>query len=553
MHIIQLDRITVNHAGRDILRDFTWAIGDRDRCGLVGPNGAGKSSLLKVIAGQIQPTTGVVATLRGAQIGYLPQDVELPPGCTLLEAALRPPPRLAEAEARLEAAEARLGRPDIYNYPDRLERALNDHEQALAAFERLGGARHRSRVLEALHALGFGPEDFDRPAETLSGGQKKLALLARLAVEQPALLLLDEPDNHLDLRAKAHLGRFIRDYAGAVVLVSHDRYLLDEAVIGIAELADGRLTLYAGGYSAYAIERELARQRQQQLYIAQQKRIQQIEAAIHEWEQKARADLNERFARQARSRRRMLERMEARGEIVARVSEHRPLDLQFDGWRGSRHVLEIKRLAMAFDDNWLFLDVNLLLRHGERAGLVGPNGAGKSVLFKLILGELEPLAGEIRLGPSVRVGYYSQEHQTLGDWLARTPLDLVRHLKPMSEGDGVAFLVKMLFRYEQTRQPIGTLSGGERSRLQLAGLMLQQPNLLLLDEPTNNLDIPSVEALERALDDFEGALLVISHDRMFLDRVVDQIVELENGALTAYPGGYSDYLAYKAGRAESQR
>ncbi|MBN1565382.1 MAG: ABC-F family ATP-binding cassette domain-containing protein, partial [Anaerolineae bacterium] len=212
------------------------------------------------------------------------------------------------------------------------------------------------------------------------------------------------------------------------------------------------------------------------------------------------------------------------------------------GWRGSTKTLEITDLTMAFDDDILFMDLNLLIRHGERVGLIGPNGVGKSVLFHLILGELEPVAGEIVVGPSTRIGYYAQEHQTLALWLDRTPLDLVRDTVPRSEESAVALLLKFLFTYEQTRQPIRTMSGGERSRLQLACLMLQQPNLLLFDEPTNNLDIPSMEVLEQALEDFEGALLVISHDRYFLDQTVDRLVELDDGGLQSYLGGYTDYL-----------
>jgi ATP-binding cassette, subfamily F, member 3 len=328
-----------------------------------------------------------------------------------------------------------------------------------------------------------------------------------------------------------------------VIVVSHDRYLLDEVATQIAELADGRLTLYKGNYTAYTTERELRRLRQQQAYTAQQKEITHIEEAIKRFEHWASIVVDERHIRQARSRRKMLDRMEANGEIIEKVVERRQMDLQLDGWRGSTKALEIKRLSMAFGDDLLFMDLNLLLLHGERVGLIGPNGAGKSVLFRLILGELEPLDGIIKLGPSIRIGYYSQEHQTLTPWLQRTPIERIRDMAPMNEGDTVAFLGKFLFSYEQTRQQIGTLSGGERSRLQLACLMLDKPNLLLLDEPTNNLDIPSAEALEHALDDFEGSILVISHDRYFLDQVVDQVVELDHSMLRRFQGGYTDYLA----------
>ncbi len=542
MHIINIDHITVNHAGREIFRDLTWAIGDRDRIGLVGPNGAGKSSLLKAIAGEVRLDTGAVGIQRGIRVGYLPQDVHPPAGRTLIDEAMTPPPELAAVEADLSRIETTLSDPSVYNDERKLARALERQERVLLEYERLGGPRHAARVKELLSRLGFTFGDYNLPTETLSGGQKKLAALVRLAAQQPEVLLLDEPDNHLDLSAKRGLESFIRDYPGAVIIVSHDRYLLDEVVTHIAELDSGKLTAFPGNYTAYANELALRRLRQQQMYIAQQKRIAQVEAFIHEAEQKAKADLNERHARQAASRRKMLARMEEKGEVIERVVDKRKMDLQFDGWRGSTKALEAVKLAMGFDDDLLFLDVNLLVRHGERVGLIGPNGAGKSVLFKLILGELEPLSGTVKIGPNSRIGYYSQEHQTLSAWLGRSPLDLVRDIKPMPEGDAVAFLLKFLFKYEQLRMPIGGFSGGERSRLQLACLMLQNPNLLLLDEPTNNLDIPSVEVLESALEDFEGAILAISHDRYFLDRVVDRVEELDNGALRAYPGGYSDYL-----------
>ena len=219
------------------------------------------------------------------------------------------------------------------------------------------------------------------------------------------------------------------------------------------------------------------------------------------------------------------------------------MSLELEGWRGSEKALEIEDLAMGFGDELLFVGVDLLIRHGERVGLIGANGSGKSVLFRLVLGQLEALEGSVRVGPSTKIGYYAQEHETLADWLDRTPLALVRDVAPMFEGAAVAFLLKFSFSYEQLRQPIRTMSGGERSRLQLACLMLAKPNLLLLDEPTNNLDIPSAEVLEAALEDFEGAILVISHDRYFLDRVVDRVAALEDASLCRYDGGYTDYAA----------
>ncbi len=542
MHIINIDRLTINHAGREIFRDLTWAISDRERTGFVGPNGAGKSSLLKALAGVYQPDGGTINPLRGVRVGYLPQEVDLTAGRTLWEEAYTLPPELAAVEAELLRIESTLGDPAVYGDEGKLTRALTRQEKALAEYEKLGGSRHEARVKELLMRLGFTVADYDLATESLSGGQKKLARLVRLAIEQPDLLLLDEPDNHLDLDAKRQLEGFIRDYPGGVIIVSHDRYLLDEVATQIAELDNGTLTLFTGNYSLYATEVELRRLRQQQMYAAQQKKIQQIEANIKLWLEKAAADLNERYARQAHSRQKMLDRMEANGEVIERVQDRKRMDLQIEGSRGSNRALELANLAMGFDDDLLFVDLNMQVWHGERVGLIGPNGAGKSVLFKLILGELEPLDGQIKIGPSSKIGYYSQEHQTLTNFLHRSPLELVRDVKPMHEGEAVAFLLKFLFKYDQLRLPISGFSGGERSRLQLACLMLQKPNLLLLDEPTNNLDIYAVEVLESALEDFEGAILTISHDRYFLDRVVDRVVELDDGSLRGYPGGYTEYL-----------
>jgi ATP-binding cassette subfamily F protein 3 len=508
----------------------------------VGPNGAGKSSLFKTIVGEVEPDEGMIVQAKGITVGYLPQEVQFTPGRTVIDEAMTPPPALAQTEAALSTIDAQLADPSVYSDPDALAQVLEQQERVLERYERLGGPSHTNTVRGLLQQLGFAPEDFDLPTEALSGGQKKLVALIRLVVETPDVLLLDEPDNHLDLAGKRRLEAYLKSYPGAVVIISHDRYLLDDVATQIAELENGTLTVYHGNYSAYVNERELRRLRQQQMYAAQQKEIQHIEEAIKRYELWAKIYENEKAARQARSRRKMLARMEANGEIIEKVTERRDMDLQLNGWRGSTKTLEITDLTMAFGDDILFLDLNLLVRHGERVGLIGPNGAGKSVLFRLILGEMDPLEGEIVVGPSARIGYYAQEHQTLVPWLERTPLDLVRDTVPRSEESAVALLLKFLFTYEQTRQPIRTMSGGERSRLQLACLMLQQPNLLLFDEPTNNLDIPSMEALERALDDFEGALLVISHDRYFLDQTVDRVVELDDGGLRSYPGGYTDYL-----------
>ncbi len=542
MHILHVNNITVNFAGRELYRDLSWVVGDRDRVGLVGPNGAGKSTLFKLLLGDIEPDRGNIRRQKGIRLGYLPQDIELPPDKTLMETALIKPSELLEVEVQLDAVEARLADPKVYGDADRLTRLLEKHEGLLAVYESMNGNRHASHVRELLAMLGFRREDDDLSTASLSGGQKKMLALVRLAVAAPDILLLDEPDNHLDVTGKRHLERFIQNYRGSVVIISHDRYLLDEVATQTVELADGKITVYHGNYSYYLNERELRRLRQQQLYVTQQKEIARLEEMIERFERWAKQVLSRKHMLAARQRRRMLEKMEERGEIIEKVADPKLMNFKVAGWRGSKKVLELEHVSMAFGDEPLFSEANLLLRHGERAGLIGPNGAGKTVLCKMILGEYEPTEGRIYVGPSIRIGYYSQEYQTLSGWLDKTPLDLIRNIQNSSESNAVTFLLRMAFQYEQVRQSIRTLSGGERSRLQLALVMLRQPNLLLLDEPTNNLDIPSVEVLEDALDEFVGTVLIISHDRYFLDQTVDRVVEIRDGELRTYAGGYTEYL-----------
>lgn len=544
MIALRLDNVAFSHPGGLQLTDLSWPIQHDARVGFVGPNGAGKSTVLKLMAGLLPLENGFVYLAKGATVSYLAQEVVLDPTHTVLAEALTASPRLAAVEADLHAIETALADPAVYGEPDALARTLDRQHRLLARWDELGGPRFENTVKATLRQLGFADRDFDLPTTVLSGGQKKLLALARLVVNQPAVLLLDEPDNHLDLAGKVYLEKFIRSYAGAVVIVSHDRYLLDEVADGIVELEGGQLSFYTGNYSAYVTERELRRLRQAQMYAAQQKEIARLEAAIARLELWAslvdpRAS-NRRHVVQARNKRRQIEQMDK----VERVSELKTMGLQLDGWRGSTKVLEIIDLVMAFDDDLVLAGVNLLLWHGDRVGLIGPNGAGKSVLLRCITGQLEPTSGVVKLGPSVRLGVYTQEHQSLD--YRKNLVQMVRDVKPMYEDEAAAFLTQFLFPWQKAKeQTVGSLSGGERSRLQMALLMLQQPNFLLLDEPTNNLDIASAEVLEQVLDRFNGTVLVISHDRYFLDKVVDRVAALEpgQGVLVEYQGGYTDYLA----------
>jgi ATP-binding cassette subfamily F protein 3 len=555
--IVNLDTIVHRYGSQSVLDGVAWEIQAGQKIGLVGPNGAGKSTLLRIIAGEIKPDSGFVYRHKETRIGYLAQEPALDPERTVWEEVMAASEDLVRVEAELRRFEARMADPDVYREEAVLERVLAAHARAQAQFEELDGYRYENRAREALRTLGLSQNDFDLPVSALSGGQKKLVGLAKLlAVGADAsspdsagrsLLLLDEPDNHLDLAGKAYLERFIDSFPGTVIIVSHDRYLLDRTVTHVAEMEDQRLVLYLGNYSAYAVEKQLRLLRQQQRYEAQQKEIARIEAAIARFEHWASLVVDERHARQARSRRKMLERME---QVEKPILERRRMGLQLNGWRGSQKVLEILDLDKVFpaplkggDEQIIMVGLSLLLWHGERVGLLGPNGAGKSVLFRCILGQEEPSRGTVRIGPSVRMGYYAQEHETLD--LDQTPIEEVRQVRPMYEQQAVRHLGRFLFPYEVVRKRVRDLSGGERSRLQLAKLMLSDANLLLLDEPTNNLDLPSCEVLENALDEFEGTVLVISHDRYFLDRVVDRIVELEDGTLAEYPGDYTYYAEHK--------
>jgi ATP-binding cassette subfamily F protein 3 len=551
MIAINLDRVSITYIAKPIFRDLSWEI-HNDRCvGLIGPNGSGKSTLLRLIAGELTSDSGYVVRQGALRIGYLPQEPRLQGNLTVWEEALTASSALLTLGHRLNQCEQQLADPTVYNNEQRLAQVLEEQARLLEEYTRLGGPGYEGRVRTVLQRVGFVSEaDLQLGVATLSGGQKKLLGLAKLLITQPSMLLLDEPDNHLDVAGKALLERLIRDHEGGVILISHDRYLLDLVVDEIVEMEDGRLTHYLGNYSEYAFEKKLRQLRQQQLFQAQQKEIERLEQSANRLLTWGRVYDNNKFIRRGKNILKRLERME---KIEQPTLERRRMGLELAGWRGSNKVLEINELDKLFlatadrADNLLLSGLNLLIRHGERVGLVGPNGSGKSVLFRLIQGQETPSGGKISIGPSVQVGYYAQEHETLV--YERTMIETVRQVMRFTESEAVAFLGKFLFTYEQARSRVGALSGGERSRLQMALLMLSKANFLLLDEPTNNLDIASAEVLEDALADFEGTVLVISHDRYFLDRVVHRIVDLVDGQLVEYTGGYSDYLAEQSRRA----
>jgi ATP-binding cassette subfamily F protein 3 len=551
MIAVNLDRVSITYVSEPVFENLSWEIQDDCRIGLVGPNGCGKSTLLRLIAGKLTSDTGFTVRRKGLTIGYLQQEPGLEPGRSVWQETLAASTELARVEMDLARIELQLAEPSVYGDQKALTRTLDHQARLLEEYQHLGGPGYEGRVSSTLRSLGFTDEDLELPVDVLSGGQKKLVGLAKLLVTQPDLLLLDEPDNHLDLDGKAFLEQFIDSYKGGVIIVSHDRYLLDLVVDEIVELEDGRLTHYPGTYSEFVVEKELRLARQQQLYQAQQKEITRLEQAAKRLMTWGSVYDNEKFIRRGQNIMKRLERME---RVERPTLERRRMGLELTGWRGSDRVLEIIDLDKAFpitnngsqarDDEMVVLaGLNLLIWQGERVGMIGPNGAGKSLLFRLILGQEQASGGQIKIGPSVKIGYYAQEHDTLD--YDMTLIDSVRQAASLSETDAVRFLGRFLFGYEQARGLVASLSGGERSRLQMAQLMLSDANFLLLDEPTNNLDIPSAEVLEEVLAEFEGTVYVISHDRYFLDRVVNRIVELDDGALSEYLGGYSDYQARK--------
>ncbi|NOT06531.1 MAG: ABC-F family ATP-binding cassette domain-containing protein [Anaerolineales bacterium] len=536
---LQLANITLVLGAKRIFENLNWEIQRGQKIGLIGANGAGKSSLFKMIEGEHSPEMGgVITRARLITTGYLSQSPELDSSLTALDAALAGNPRVAEVHAELELVENSLGDSEIYSNERKLQRALEAQHKLIEEYNALGGDSYPARVRDLLLGLGLAQSELTKPLSVLSGGQKKLVGLARLLLVRPDILLLDEPDNHLDLPGKMFLEKLIREYEGTVVLISHDRYLLDAAVTHIAELEDGKLTLFEGDYSSFITDKEMRLARQEELFQIQKRGLARMEMAIKRY--RLWAQFNDKFATRIHA-------MEARMARVDKIDkpnlDRKRMDLRLSGWRGSNKVLELAGISKSFGSKQIFSNLDETIWHGERVGLIGANGAGKSVLLRMILGQEHPDSGEIKIGPSISIGHYAQEHETLD--FNQTVVDAVRYAGEMSEGRATAFLLHYLFTYKQVSQKIGELSGGERSRLQLALVVLSGANFLLLDEPTNNLDIASAEVLEQALEDFVGTVLVISHDRYFLDRTVERLLVIENGQLIEYQGGYSDYLEKK--------
>ncbi|HCI81680.1 MAG TPA: ABC transporter ATP-binding protein [Ktedonobacter sp.] len=542
MLIVTLSKVAKDFGGNLILHDVDMEIQDGERIGLVGENGSGKSTLFKLITGIENPTQGTIARRRNLTIGYLTQEVDPSTHSqTIFEAVSTTSPELVTLSETLQQLEAQMSDADLMSDPDSMTHILDAYSQAQERFESLGGYTLNNKVETVLSGLGFPPSAYEQQVGSLSGGEKKLVNLARILLQKPDLLLLDEPDNHLDIQAKAWLEYYIQEYPGTVVIISHDRHLLDRSVKKIFEVEDGSVLSYAGNYSFYVTERENRLLKQYELYKAQREEIQRLERSMYRL--KGWAKLNSDFATRAEYMAKRVEK--AKQEAVDKpilVRDRIRVDL--DAERSGKKVVEITGLSKSINGYTLFEPFDLTILYGERIGIVGPNGSGKTTLLKTMLDLLPPTCGTVKIGASVVTGYYAQEQETLP--FESTPLDFVRRLKQMTEPQAIAFLRTLLFSLDDMHTPIAALSGGEKSRLQIARLRLTNANFLLLDEPTNNLDIASIDVLENALEEFEGTLLTVSHDRYFLDKIATKIVAIDyRGHVRVYPGNFSYYEEHK--------
>jgi ATP-binding cassette subfamily F protein 3 len=524
------------------LRGLDLELPDGARVGLVGPNGSGKSTLLRIAIGAEEADAGQITRQRGLRLAMLAQHPlgdDRTPADTLRDARVD----LREIDLGLAECNVELADPSVYNDAARMDTVLQRQAGLLDRYERASGPAFEGRVRAMLAEVGLEEHELALPTNVLSGGQRKLIGLAAAIVQDPQLLLLDEPEAHLDLEGRERLEWLMTRFGGGILAVSHDRYLLDETVTDIASLDAGTVRIWHGNYTAYAVARELELKRQQQHYQAQRKEIDRLEEAARRLIQWARAvpaaQSNAGLMNAARNLQRRVERLD---KVERPVLERRRIGLELHPHqRGGKRAAELREVAVAFGEHSVLLGVDLTIMHGERVGVVGLNGAGKSVMLKTLVGELSPTDGEVWVGPSIRIGYLAQDQDTLDP--EATPISTLRASFPGTEEQAVSRLMAFLFDYEQVRRPIRTMSGGERTRLQLLLLMLSGANLLVLDEPTNHLDIESIETLESALESFEGTAVFISHDRYFLDRMADRVVEVRDGEATSWVGGYSDWLA----------
>ena len=528
--ILACHNIAVSFAEVPVLRGVSFHIEEHEKAALIGINGAGKSTLLKVIMGELAADEGQVTLAKGARVGYLAQQDMLTVRGTIYEEAAKVRREVFELEDRMHELEEQMKGVSGAALDDLMEQ----YHLAQARYELIGGYSCRSEIAGVLKGLGFSPDEFDRPAQTLSGGQKTRLALGQLLLSAPDLILLDEPTNHLDVSAVQWLEGYLAAYQGAVLIVSHDRYFLDRVVTKVIEIEHGEAISFSGGYSAFAEKKKQLREAQLRAYLKQQQEIRHQEEVIA----RLKSFNREKSIRRAESREKMLEKME---RLDKPPGEDDALRLRFSPAKVSgRDVLHVEDLAKAFDEP-LFSDLSFDIRRGERVALIGDNGTGKSTILKIINGLVDADRGLVTLGTGVMIGYYDQDHQVLHP--EKTLFEEVNDLRPaMTDLQIRNLLASFLFTGDDVFKRVKDLSGGERGRLSLALLMLSEANFLILDEPTNHLDIVSKEILEDALREYTGTVFFVSHDRYFINRTATRILELTGQTLIGYAGNYDYYL-----------
>ncbi|GCE12749.1 ABC-F family ATP-binding cassette domain-containing protein [Tengunoibacter tsumagoiensis] len=544
MAIVNISQLGKSYGADRIFSGLTFQIEPQDRIGLVGPNGAGKSTILEILAGREEQDEGTVAIVRHTRIGYLTQVVDFHPANTLREEMLSVFAELRSWEQELSDLAVRMAAPEAQNDPVLHEQLLHRYADLQSRYEHAGGYTYENRVEQVLDGLEFTREQQAAPVMHLSGGQQTRASLGKLLLQEPDLLLLDEPTNHLDLATLEWLETYLSTWKGAIVIVAHDRYFLDKVVSRIVELAFGRIEEYPGNYTKYLSLREERMERRLREYEAQQAYIAHTEEFIRRYKAGQRS-------REARGRQTLLNRMER----VERPQDLPEMHFEFTPMTDSGLVvISTQRLAAGYgggskkldptlEPKVLFEVEDLELLRGDRVGLIGPNGAGKTTLLRTLIGELPPVRGQAIIGHGVRIGYYSQTHSGLN--MERSIIDEIRQVSVLSEEGARSFLGRFLFSGDDVFKQIGSLSGGEKSRVALAKLTLQGSNFLILDEPTNHLDLQSRQFLEEVLSEFEGTLLFVSHDRYFIDSLATKVWSIEDGVLIPYAGNYTEFRSKK--------
>ncbi|EEG77156.1 ABC-F family ATP-binding cassette domain-containing protein [Dethiobacter alkaliphilus] len=531
MTVLTLNQISKAYGAEVICERVSFQLHQGERVGLVGPNGAGKTTLLRIITGQESADGGTITLARGTTVGYLEQGTSAVVQGTMEEELRRAFGTLEQLAERIRILEEKMSSSHNEGSPAELESVMEEYGTLRQQYEALGGYSAESRLRAVTVGLGFDADDLKRPVETFSGGERTRLRLGRLLLEEPDLLLLDEPTNHLDMAAVEWLERYLTEWRGCVLVVSHDRYFLDRVARRILALENQQLKSYNGNYSAYISQREVEKVTQEKAFRKQQDYITKEAAYIRTM------GTGEREKRQAKSRQKRLDKL----EVVDKPQQGKSmaLDFGFSGRSGDIAV-RLEHVAKRFENNTVFSDVNVELRWGRRVALVGPNGAGKSTLLKIIAGELQPDEGSVWLGPSVQMIYFDQHQQDVAP--QKTPLDEIMDASGMTLAEARNYLGRFLFSGDDVFKRNADLSGGERSRLALAKLGLDAGNFLVLDEPTNHLDIRGVEELESALEHFPGTLLVVTHDRYFIKRTTEHILDVRDGSVRYYKMPYQEYV-----------